>query len=105
VIPEEDWLVKEMYEHVPSSSRFLALNIEDRTMNQLKSSGNLRLVRNKTVTDSLAAYWKVINALNNTLISGYELSRIEVKNLSFSLFSLDYYPDNNPFRSVKKDLG
>jgi len=98
-----DSMVKKMYEYVPRSSRFLALNIEDRTMNQLKSSGNLRLIRNKAVTDSLAAYWKVVDLLNNTLIRSYDLARIEVKNISYSLFNFDYYTGNNPVLPLIKD--
>jgi hypothetical protein len=83
-------VVRELYKVVPRCSQFVDLNIEDRTMSQLKNSGNLRLIRNKAVTDSLAVYWKVLNSLNNTVLPGYEKVRTEVKNgLSPLLLSAD----------------
>ena len=96
-----DSVIRKLYVNVPRCSRFFYLNVEDRTINQLKSSGNFRLVRNKTVTDSLIAYRKRIDLLNNTLLPGYELSRIEVKNISYSLFNFDYYKETGYF--VLKD--
>ena len=95
-----DSAIKKMYENVPRCSRFFYFNVEDRTINQLRNSGNFRLVRNKTVTDSLIAYWKRIDLLNTTLFPGYELSRIEVKNISYSLFNFAYYRGNNPYVSL-----
>lgn len=97
-------IIRKLYENVLHCARFLYLNVEDRTMNQLKNSGNFRLVKNKTVTDSLIAYWKRIDLLNNTLLPGYELSRIEVKNISYSLFNLDYYKDNNPYSALVENV-
>ena len=92
-------VVREMYRVIPRCSQFVDLNIEDRTMSQLKNSGNLRLIRNKAVTDSLAVYWKVLNSLNNTVLPGYEKVRTEVKNISFGLFSFNYYERFNPYGS------
>ncbi len=89
-------VVREMYKVVPRCSQFVDLNIEDRTMSQLKNSGNLRLIRNKAVTDSLAAYWKVLNSLSNTILPGYEKVRTEAKNIFFGLFNFSYYESFNP---------
>ena len=72
-------------------------------MSQLKSSGNLRLIRNKTITDSLATYWNGLDLLNNVVFPAYDITRIEVKNISFSLFNFDYYKDNIPFFSLLND--
>ena len=97
-------VIKEMYEFIPRCSRFFDVSVEDRTMSQLKYSGNLRLIRSKMVTDSLAAYWKIIDIISNTLLRGYELSRIEVKNISFSLFSFSNYEGNNPYDRLINDV-
>ena len=96
--------IKELYEYVPRCPRFLEVYIEDRTMSQLKSSGNLRLIRNRTVTDSLAAYWKVADIINNTLLRGYELTRLEVKDISSSLFNFKYFKENHPYSQLKADV-
>ena len=99
-----DSVVKKMYDNVVRCNRFLYVNVEGRTMNQLKSSGNLRLIRNKTMSDSLVAYWKRIEVLDNILLAGYELSRIEAKNISYGLFNLGYYEGNNPYSGLKDNV-
>ena len=96
-------IIRKMYMTVPQCSRFFSLSVQDRTMSQLKSSGNLRLIRNKTITDSLATYWNGLDLLNNVVFPAYDLSRIEVKNISFSLFNFDYYKDNIPFSFLLDD--
>ena len=97
-------VVSEMYKFVPRCSQFVDLNIEDRTMSQLKNSGNLRLIRNRAVTDSLAVYWKVLNSLSNTVLPGYEKVRTEVKNISFGIFNFSYYERFTPFGSLISGL-
>jgi hypothetical protein len=98
-----DTIIRRMYNTVPQCAHFFSLSVQDRTMNQLKNSGNLRLIRNKTITDSLAIYWKGLDLLNNIILPGYDLSRIEVKNISCSLFNFDYYKDNTPFSGAISD--
>jgi len=98
-----DTIIRRMYNTVPQCAHFFSLSVQDRTMNQLKNSGNLRLIRNKTITDSLAIYWKGLDLLNNIILPGYDLSRIEVKNISCSLFNFDYYKDNSPFPGAISD--
>jgi len=95
--------VKEMYAYVPSSTRFLDINFEDRTISQLKNSGNLRLIRNKEVTDSLASYSKLQNSLSNVLLPGYEKARLVVKDIYYSLFDFSYYAGNVPFFALRND--
>jgi len=98
-----DTIIRKMYMTVPHCSVFFSLSVQDRTMSQFKSSGNLRLIRNKTITDSLATYWNGLDLLNNVVIPAYDITRIEVKNISFSLFNFDYYKDNIPFFSLLND--
>ena len=99
-----DTTVRKMYEVVPKSYRFLAITLEDRTITQLKSSGNLRLIRNKAVTDALASYWKTCDILNNILLASYEKTRLMVKDISYSLFNSAYYKGNNPFLSLNPEV-
>ncbi len=98
-----DTIIRKMYMTVPLCARFFSLSVQDRTMNQLKSSGSLRLIRNKPVTDSLATYWNGVDVLNNTVLPAYDLSRIEIKNISVSMFNFDYYKDNIPFSNLLDD--
>ena len=96
-----DSLIKKLYAVVPQSYRFLQIEFQDRTLIQLKNSGNLRLIQNKEVTDNLATYWTVCGNLNNTLLPAYENSRIVVKELVFSIFNLHYFENNHPFEPLK----
>ena len=99
-----DSLIRKIYAVVPQSYRFLSIDFQDRTLMQLKNSGNFRLIRNKEVTDSLAAYIRLCGYLNNPLLPGYEASRIIVKEMVFSIFNLNYFQGNNPFNQLRNDV-
>jgi hypothetical protein len=98
-----DSILNGIHNSVPRCARFFDVSFEDRTMIQLKSSGNFRLIGNKRVTDSLAAYWKLTYEITNTLFRGYELSRIEVKNLCYKLFNFKFYEGYNPYNVLRSD--
>jgi len=49
----------------------IGLVFTDRTTSQLKNSGSMRLIRNKTVADSLIEYW--------SRIDGFQLSQVRVE--------------------------
>ena len=95
-----DTTVREMYDAVPRSTEFLRVILEERTASQLKFAGNLRLIRNKQVTDSLVVYWKRCELINTIFVPGYELSRLNVKDICYSLFNLSNYKNNNPFSDL-----
>ena len=99
-----DSIVRKMYEFVPRCYLFLTISLEDRTTTQLKNSGTLRLIRSKEVTDALASYWKTGDILNNVLLAGYEKTRINVKEISYSLFNCSYYKGNNPFLPLRDNV-
>ena len=96
-----DKSVIEMYEYIPKTSRFLSVNFETRTINQLQNSGNLRLIRNQQVTDSLAAYWQSCNELKNPILPGYAEIRSKTKELIFTLFSMKYFNNYSPYGELK----
>ena len=99
-----DSAVKEMYRFVPRSTHFLDVGFADRTISQLKNSGNLRIIRKKEITDSLASYWKIQENLNNVLLPGYEQARLVVKDLAYSLFDFSYYQGKNPFSALEDEV-
>jgi len=57
----------------------------DRTTSQLKNSGGMRLIRNKTVADSLTEYWNKINAfqLSQVRVESY---RLDGRKVGFKIF-------------------
>ena len=63
----------------------IGLVFTDRTSSQLKSSGSMRLVRNKLVADSLTEYWNRIEAfkLTQTRIESY---RLDGRKIGFKIF-------------------
>ena len=99
-----DSTIKEMYDTVPKSTRFFTIAFQDNTVTQLKNSGNLRLIRNKEVTDSLTKYWNVCDYLINTPINNYEVTRLNSKELIFSLFNLNYFENNSLTDPLRKNI-
>ena len=87
-----DSTVKKMYEHVPQSvlSTF-SLRFEQRTATQLKNEGNLRLIRNKKVTDSLAIYWRRTETTSNIAIGGYLDLVKQARDIIDRFFNYNYY--------------
>jgi hypothetical protein len=99
-----DGIIREMYDTIPKSTRFFFIIIQDNTVTQLINSGNLRLIRNKTVTDGLAKYWNSCDHLKSTLIASYDITRLHSKDLTFSIFNLHYFENNSPIDSLRKNI-
>jgi hypothetical protein len=99
-----DSIIREMYDTVPKSTRFFAISFQDNAATQLKSSGNLRLVRNKEITDSLSRYWSVCDYLINVQLASYETTRLKSKELIFSLFNLNYFENNSVAEPLRKNI-
>jgi len=57
----------------------------DRTSSQLKNSGGMRLIRNKTVADSLTDYWTGIDRIKE-IIDRVESYRIDTRKLGSKIF-------------------
>ena len=93
-----------MYDIVPKSTRFFTIAFQNNTATQLKNSGNLRLIRHKEITDSLARYWAECDYLINPQLASYELTRIKSKELVFSLFNLSYFENNSLIEPLRKNI-
>ena len=91
------------YKSIPVANRVIDVVLEDRTSVQLKSSGNLRLIRHKAVTDGLAAYWASINKLEGTLQINYEYHRREISKLIFPMLNYDNYTNESSTFSIALD--
>ncbi|HKC36564.1 MAG TPA: hypothetical protein VKB95_10900 [Chitinophagaceae bacterium] len=92
-----DSTIKGIYTLTPGANVSIPIIIQQRTAEQLKNSGGLRLIQNKAVTDSLANYWYSCELLQNTLLVNYEADQKIAKDLAMSLIDYDYYQDRNPY--------
>ena len=99
-----DSTITEMYDTVPRATKFFTIAFQNNTATQLKNSGNLRLIRDKEITDSLASYWNECEYLINTPLTSYEATRIRSKELVFSLFNLNYFEDNSLINPLRKNI-
>ena len=99
-----DSAVRAMYENVPKATRFLTIAFQDNTATQLKNSGNLRLIRDKQITDSLASYWATWEYLIHTQLESYEVTRVKSKELVFALFNLNYFERNSLTEPLRKNV-
>jgi hypothetical protein len=99
-----DSSIREMYYNVPGSIHFFTIAFQENTVTQLKNSGNLRLIRNKELTDSLAKYWNECDYLKNTLIANYELARLSSKELIYSIFNYSYFVNDSPKEPLRKNV-
>jgi hypothetical protein len=99
-----DSIVKELYRNVPNSIRFMDVKFEDRTKIQLTNSDNLRLIRCKQVTDSMAAYWKSCQGVIDPVITGYAETRSEAKWLVLELFDFTYFNEYASVKNLKENV-
>lgn len=99
-----DSSIRKMYETVPLSIRLFDIVFEKRTIDQLRNSGNLRLIRNKKITDSIAAYLKSCNRFTTIILPSYEETRRIAKEFCFSLFNNNYYERKTPFSPLIKNI-
>jgi hypothetical protein len=81
------------YNSIPHTARNVAVNLEERTYDQLKSSGNLRLIHNRSLTDSLAAYWHNVHYHEDVLQANYENESREIRELIVSMLNYDNFPN------------
>jgi hypothetical protein len=76
--------------------RLIPITFSDRTSSQLKNSGNLRLVRNREVADSILGYWQQI-AYFNYVSPLNENFRLKARELSFRIFDYGNYNADSAF--------
>ncbi len=99
-----DSIVALMYEIVPKCISFLEVRFEDRTKTQLTNSGNLRLIRCKAVTDSLARYWRICDNVGHPLLTAYAETRSRAKWAMIELFDFVNYVDYSPNRPLLEGI-
>lgn len=85
------------YEYLPKDSieklyllninagRVVSIDFEDRTSSQLKNAGNMRLIRNNRVADSIRNYWGIIKVADN-ISERLESRRGKAGDISVQLF-------------------
>jgi len=66
------------------------MEFETRTSSQLKNAGGMRLIRKKTVADSILNYWTIISVCDN-ISERLERIGIEKNDISIRLFHNKYY--------------
>ncbi|CAN5420882.1 hypothetical protein BH11BAC2_BH11BAC2_13980 [soil metagenome] len=98
---ENDSLVRELYIAVPQSLFTFQVTFQDGTAIQLRNSGNLRLIENSDVSINLSKYWSHCNLITQ-LLSSYNSTRMESKEMYFSLFNLHYYEENYAFAPIRE---
>jgi hypothetical protein len=76
--------------------RVVNVDFEDRTSSQLKNAGNMRLIRNKTVADSIRNYWSDTKSLED-ISARLEDVRVKATDISVQLINNKYvhYSDLN----------
>ena len=62
----------------------------DRTSSQLKNSGAMRLIRNKTVADSITKYWNSIDVLSNSWARA-QTHRFDSRRIGYRIFG--FFPE------------
>ncbi|MFZ9388698.1 MAG: hypothetical protein ACO25B_12530, partial [Chitinophagaceae bacterium] len=65
----------------------------DRTIQQLKNSGGMRLIENKAVSDSIIAYDALVKLISLDISEGVKDLRVPCMLLTFKLFDLSCCPD------------
>jgi len=65
----------------------------DRTIQQLKNSGGMRLINNQAVSDSITSYDAAVRLSGITITEGVKELRLAVINLSYKIFDLTCCPE------------
>ena len=78
-----------LYKLNNKSSRVVRVDFEDRTSSQLKNAGNMRLIYNNLVADSIRSYWSKIKVLEN-ISNRLEDITNKAQDLSIQIFHNKY---------------
>ena len=83
--------------------RVVNINFEDRTSSQLKNGGNMRLIRNKAVADSVRSYWGDIKVIEN-ISSRLDDLRSKAVDIQAQIFHNKYIKLSDPLHPVSSDI-
>lgn len=73
--PERDKFAGEIYYFLRLLHRSAVFSVNDRTMVQLRNAGGMRLVSNKTVSDSMVSYYKEVDFIKFVYEEQLEIRR------------------------------
>ncbi len=92
--------VREMYILQKKHIRFRVMRLVNRTEMQLKNSGGMRLIRNKTVADAIIQYWGE-GEITYATMKNLENNRDNAWELSHHLFHNKYYKNIGSLENVE----
>ena len=95
--------VAQLYRLTNQVGRVVDINFEDRTSSQLKNGGNMRLIRNKTVADSIRNYWGDIKIMENISLRLEEL-RTKAADIQAQIFHNKYIQLSDPLSPVSSNI-
>ena len=89
------------------AGRIVRVTFSERTSSQLKNAGNMRLLRNSSLSDSIQQYWTRIK-IDESISDRMENIQSKATDLSIQLMSYKYYEPANPadpfgLLSIRKD--
>jgi len=93
----------QLYELNNRVSRVVKIDFEDRTSSQLKNAGNMRLIRNRSVADSIRSYWSRIKSMED-ISSRLEEMRIKAGDISAQIFHNKYIRLSDPQHPIRSDI-
>ena len=95
--------VGKFYQLNISVGKVISIDFEDRTSSQLKNGGNMRLIRNKTVADSIRGYWGSIK-VTETINTRLEELRLKAADVSAQIFHNKYIKLSDPHFPFRSDI-
>ena len=95
-----------LYQLGSVAGRIIRVSFSERTSSQLKNAGNMRLLRNSNLSDSIQQYWTLIK-IDEGISDRMENAQSKASDLSIQLMNLKYYESPNPANplaySVRED--
>ena len=96
----------ELYRLGSVAGRIVRVSFTDRTSSQLKNAGNMRLLRNSDLSDSIQQYWTMIK-IDEAIADRVDNTQSKASDLAIQLLSYKYYERANPANpfawSIRKD--
>ncbi len=94
---------EKLYQLQLGVGRVVKFRAEDRTAAQLKNAGNMRLIRNKAVSDSILNYWMILSVLDE--ISGrLDYLRGNASETADQLFDNRYVRFSDPLHPLHSEV-
>lgn len=87
--------IQVIYRLALTAGRVVRVFFNDRTSSQLKSSGNMRLIRNNTLSDSIQSYWTQVS-IDESIAGRLEDLLSKATDLGIQIFSNKYYERRDP---------